>query len=104
MPGTLSIFHVLTDLKFIIVLWGRNCAHPHVTDQETDRTVKQLVQVSEPSQDSNQAGQFQSPHRASALCIYLGLGMGRRKGREEKRKKTKQNILEDSPPLQHTHS
>lgn len=79
-------------LKFIITLRGGNC--PHFTSQ---KTVTQLFLVPEPNQDSNQAGQPQSPLGTSALCIYLG-AWGREGGRKN------QNSLEYSSPFQYTHT
>ena len=64
-----------------------------------DGTRKQLVQESEPSQDSNHAGQLQSPHSASVLYVYLGMVEGGGKAGREEGNRTKQYITH--LPLQH---
>lgn len=69
------------------------------------KTLKQLVLLSGPSQDSNHVGQFQSSHRTSALYIYLGVGVeGGKAGREEEGKKPKQSKRSSPPPTQNTHT
>lgn len=100
-PSTLSVFHVLTDLKFITILWGRNCAHPHVTNQETER---QNCEATCPGVRAKPgfkpAGAI--PESTHDLCfVYLfGVGVGQESQGGRRKKK---NILEDSPPHQHTH-
>lgn len=71
------------------------------------KTVKQLVQLSGPSQNSNQEWQFQRPHWTSVLYVYLvcvGVvgGGGGNPGREEEEKKEKQLRRYSYPPC-HTH-
>lgn len=101
-PSTLSVFHVLTDLKFITILWGRNCAHPHVTNQETER---QNCEATCPGVTAKPgfkpAGAV--PESTCDLCFVYLFGGGVGQERQEERRTTT-TILEDSPLCQHTHS
>lgn len=93
---------MLTDLKFITILWGRNCAHPHVTNQETERqNCEAMCPGVRAKPGFKPAGAI--PESTHDCFVYLfGGGVGQE--RQGGKKKKKKDILDDSAPSQHTHS
>lgn len=99
-----SVFHVLTHLKFIIILWGRIGAHPHFADQETE------TQNSKATCPAVRAKPGFKPHRAvpeftQDFCFaYLfGGGDGRRESREGRRREKTKTVKDPRRPQPKTH-